>query len=99
MWGHWCDVCGDDSIPEAVLEPSLSKQVGFVCVCVFGGGGVETCLCTCVAAWCDVCGDDGVCELCWSRLSPNRWVCVCVCVWVFGGGSRVGLCTCVGRLV
>ena len=39
-------------LPEAVLEPSLSKQVG----------------------------------LC---------VCVCVCV----GGLRVGLCTCVGRLV
>ena len=39
--------------PEAVLEPSLSKQVGLcvcvcVCVCVFGGGVESECMCTCV---------------------------------------------------
>ena len=51
--------------PEAVLEPSLSKQVGLcvcvcVCVCVVGGGVESRSVHMCGAAWCDVCGDDGV---------------------------------------
>ena len=82
---------------EAVLEPSLSKQVGLcvcvcVCVCVFGGREIESRyvhMCGPLGVMCVVMMvfPEAVCGAVSLQTGGFVCVCVCVCVCVFGGGG------------